>query len=441
MQDLFGSGSTSEGREHDREERRDSFDLRLESISTDLPVPSSKKPRTEVHPSEPHPFSLDLNLNEQTSELPTSRRTSQTYPEFSMANFMRSQQQEAQNQIQMMQSSMAQPQSSQSSQSSQSRAPAPPSRPQTWNPNVQPSMRDPNFLQFLRSIQSPIVPPGSNIPYGVSTYQAPMQQPQQPQQQQQQQQTQELAQTMQQNINQGIMSRQTVDAILNSLRQNQTVPEYNLGELTRKRNSIPGASGSSQVPSQQTSHPTSQTYGLSQPQSLQSFMPLQPPRRPSGSSQRIPQPMYSGGPENMPRTSSLLDQILQSTAASHPTSHLGSSPPSSGLPSPSESTPPGSSLEPMFHLVHQPHEKQRKSYSRENRCLLPNPLVVKLKDQRECRKIEKGGVYARLVYENKEDLEASKKVLDGELMKPLDSECKAQFSLKVNDTSESRKYR
>jgi len=95
----------------------------------------------------------------------------------------------------------------------------------------------------------------------------------------------------------------------------------------------------------------------------------------------------------------------------------------------------------MFYLVHQPHEKQRKSYSRENRCLLPNPLVIKLKDQRECRKIEKGGVYARLVYENKEDLEASKKVLDGELMKPLDGECKVQFSLKVNDTSESRKYR
>jgi len=95
----------------------------------------------------------------------------------------------------------------------------------------------------------------------------------------------------------------------------------------------------------------------------------------------------------------------------------------------------------MFHLVHQPHEKQRKSYSRENRCLLPNPLVIKLKDQRDSRKIEKGGVYARLVYENKEDLEPTRKVLDGELVKPLDGECKAQFSLKVNDTSESRKYR
>lgn len=100
----------------------------------------------------------------------------------------------------------------------------------------------------------------------------------------------------------------------------------------------------------------------------------------------------------------------------------------------------------LFDVIHQPNEKQRKSYKKENRCLLPNPITIALKDKYTNmtgqHKIEGGRVTVRLVYENKEELDSSKQnILDGDLEKDLDSECKSQFSLKVLETSESRKFR
>lgn len=59
--------------------------------------------------------------------------------------------------------------------------------------------------------------------------------------------------------------------------------------------------------------------------------------------------------------------------------------------------------EVYFHLLEQPHEKQRKSYKNENRHLLPNPLIVAPKPE-HMHTIEGGICTVKLVYENSEEL-------------------------------------
>jgi len=96
--------------------------------------------------------------------------------------------------------------------------------------------------------------------------------------------------------------------------------------------------------------------------------------------------------------------------------------------------------ENFFELLHQPNEKQRKSYRKENRCLLPNPITISQREKTP--KVDRGTVSVRIVYENREELEESKqKILDGDLVKNFDAENKAQFALKILETSESRKFR
>ena len=53
---------------------------------------------------------------------------------------------------------------------------------------------------------------------------------------------------------------------------------------------------------------------------------------------------------------------------------------------------------PRFVLIEQPNEKQRKSYRNENRCILPNPLMIseRTSNQDTLPKIENGTVLAKL---------------------------------------------
>jgi hypothetical protein len=92
-----------------------------------------------------------------------------------------------------------------------------------------------------------------------------------------------------------------------------------------------------------------------------------------------------------------------------------------------------------FKLLNQPKEKQRKSYKKENRYLLPNPLTI-LYAGTSPEKLF-GKVSVKLVSETGTELEDGKEnMLDGILEKALDAEKKAQFSLKILGTSEGCKY-
>lgn len=94
-----------------------------------------------------------------------------------------------------------------------------------------------------------------------------------------------------------------------------------------------------------------------------------------------------------------------------------------------------------FKLLQQPNEKQRKSYINENRYILPNPLTIVPEDPNDNSKVE-GVVSVCLLYENGEEFgEEKKHLLDGQTLKHLDSEKKAQFALKILETSEGNKFR
>jgi len=97
-----------------------------------------------------------------------------------------------------------------------------------------------------------------------------------------------------------------------------------------------------------------------------------------------------------------------------------------------------------FQLLHQPNEKQRKSYKNENRYILPNPLTVCLTRQvgENLPDIKQGTVTVQLLYDTGEELEDDKKdILSGVKTRALDVEKKAQFHLKVVETSERNKFR
>jgi len=106
----------------------------------------------------------------------------------------------------------------------------------------------------------------------------------------------------------------------------------------------------------------------------------------------------------------------------------------------------------FFYLVEQPEESQRKAYKNENRYLLPNPLViaqVKSTKFTESFPIENCDVSVRLVHQNGEELESSKqcKMLEGQKVKrmtastPTGVDRRAEFSLKVKETSGRSKFR
>lgn len=97
-----------------------------------------------------------------------------------------------------------------------------------------------------------------------------------------------------------------------------------------------------------------------------------------------------------------------------------------------------------FELLYQPNEKQRKSYKNENRYILPNPLTVVLNKHMKERKvkIDKGSVTVSLLYDTGEELEENREhILDGIKSRALDKEKKAQFHLKVVETSDRNRFR
>lgn len=97
-----------------------------------------------------------------------------------------------------------------------------------------------------------------------------------------------------------------------------------------------------------------------------------------------------------------------------------------------------------FELLYQPNEKQRKSYKNENRYILPNPLTIvlsKLMKEKKV-KIDKGTVNVSLLYDTGEELEENREhILDGVKTRSLDKEKKAQFHLKVVETSDRNRFR
>jgi hypothetical protein len=97
-----------------------------------------------------------------------------------------------------------------------------------------------------------------------------------------------------------------------------------------------------------------------------------------------------------------------------------------------------------FELLYQPNEKQRKSYKNENRYILPNPLTIVMnKIMKEKKvKIDKGSVTVSLLYDTGEELEPNREhILDGVKTRTLDKEKKAQFHLKVVETSDRNRFR
>jgi hypothetical protein len=97
-----------------------------------------------------------------------------------------------------------------------------------------------------------------------------------------------------------------------------------------------------------------------------------------------------------------------------------------------------------FELLYQPNEKQRKSYKNENRYILPNPLTIVLSKPMKEKKvrIDKGTVTVSLLYDTGEELEENREhILDGVKTRSLDKEKKAQFHLKVVETSDRNRFR
>jgi len=103
----------------------------------------------------------------------------------------------------------------------------------------------------------------------------------------------------------------------------------------------------------------------------------------------------------------------------------------------------------MFTVLEQPNEVQRKSYKNENRCLLPNPLTVCLKeflpDDKRGQTPMDGSVGVMLVDQEGEELPGNKgqalESIERSLTQPLDENYTAQFSLKIMETSEGNMVR
>eukprot|EP01116_Phalansterium_solitarium_P000115 TRINITY_DN10076_c0_g1_i2.p1 TRINITY_DN10076_c0_g1~~TRINITY_DN10076_c0_g1_i2.p1 ORF type:complete len:850 (-),score=146.21 TRINITY_DN10076_c0_g1_i2:149-2698(-) len=104
-------------------------------------------------------------------------------------------------------------------------------------------------------------------------------------------------------------------------------------------------------------------------------------------------------------------------------------------------------LDGPFALLEQPQTSQRKSYSNENRYLLPNPLTICLRnsDPESCNRTVLGGtVSAKLVDIDGNDVTELKNCKlhcsDGLLTHALDSKLTANFALKVLGTSDCPAY-
>lgn len=105
----------------------------------------------------------------------------------------------------------------------------------------------------------------------------------------------------------------------------------------------------------------------------------------------------------------------------------------------------------LFILLEQPNEIQRKSYKRENRCLLPNPFIICMRELTEEEKksppeILKGGVvHLKLVNADGLELPPHKQnaleSVDGGLVHYLDQDHTTCFSAKALETSEGVSFR
>jgi len=109
--------------------------------------------------------------------------------------------------------------------------------------------------------------------------------------------------------------------------------------------------------------------------------------------------------------------------------------------------PPAPVLPPHFArfvLLEQPNEKQRKSYSTENRCLVPNPLVIAFRPDEDRTKIRGGTVTLSLGDKDGNELTQNQGVLDTldkVFTKELDPQLCASFSVKILDTCNGKELR
>jgi len=103
-----------------------------------------------------------------------------------------------------------------------------------------------------------------------------------------------------------------------------------------------------------------------------------------------------------------------------------------------------------FILIEQPNDIQRKSYKKENRCLLPNPLIICMKELTEDQKKEPpivldGVVSLKLVNNDGSELPPHKsnalESIEGGLTHPLGDDYTTCFSVKVLQTSEGNLFR
>jgi len=97
--------------------------------------------------------------------------------------------------------------------------------------------------------------------------------------------------------------------------------------------------------------------------------------------------------------------------------------------------------EGLFRLREQPKEKQRKSYSKENRFISPSPLFVVPTNPLTIRQnIVQGNVSTKIVFENGTEIEPQEEsaIMDGNRIVPLNADFQAQFQLKLIQTRETK---
>eukprot|EP01119_Soliformovum_irregulare_P006818 TRINITY_DN19241_c0_g1_i1.p1 TRINITY_DN19241_c0_g1~~TRINITY_DN19241_c0_g1_i1.p1 ORF type:complete len:336 (-),score=50.60 TRINITY_DN19241_c0_g1_i1:146-1153(-) len=105
----------------------------------------------------------------------------------------------------------------------------------------------------------------------------------------------------------------------------------------------------------------------------------------------------------------------------------------------------------LFTLLEQPNSIQRKSYRKENRCLLPNPLIICLGESRQDvhkrapTQVLNGTVTLRLVNADGTELPSHKsnalESVEGGLTHNLDPDNTTCFSVKALQTSEGNLFR
>lgn len=115
------------------------------------------------------------------------------------------------------------------------------------------------------------------------------------------------------------------------------------------------------------------------------------------------------------------------------------------LPPPVEATPKERA---RFTLLEDLYPIQRKSYKKENRCLLPNPITIALKEAKDGEDLPPvldGTVTVKLVDRDGRDLPPQKghvlQSIEGGLVHALNKKKRARFSLKVLETSEGNLFR